>query len=112
MYVNRKVLETEIAKSMENGKLTEKAVRIFIKMTKEINKTMSYKYEDDKKDCMSEAMFDILKYWNRYDPTLPNANCFSFYTQMIKNGMAKGFKKLRPRVVSNSIPIDSITLNI
>jgi hypothetical protein len=49
----------------------------------------------DKDDCMSEAMLDILKYWKRFDSTIPNSNVFSYFTQIGKNGLAKGWKKIK-----------------
>lgn len=111
-YVNRKELETEILISLENKVLTDKAVELLLRMVKEIPRQMRYKYEEDKKDVMAEAAHDLLKYWDRYDPNNPNANCFAFYTQLIKNGIGKGWKKISKGKTTQFVSLSSNNLNI
>lgn len=111
-YVNRKELEAEILISLENKVLTDRAVELLLKMVKEIPRQMRYQHEEDKKDVMAEAAFDVLKYWNRYDPTHPKANCFSYYTQLIKCGGAKGWKKISKGKSNTFISLSSNNLNI
>lgn len=108
-YVDKKELERQIVLSKADGKLNDKAVSMLWMMTKEISRTLRYKNEDDKNDCMQEAAFDILKYWQRFDPDRENSNCFAYFTELIKNGHAKGFKKLRPASSSNMVSIDEET---
>jgi DNA-directed RNA polymerase specialized sigma subunit len=92
-YVKNKDLLAEVIKSKENGKLTPQAVEMFRKIAKESNKNLSYKNPMDREDCISSAIEDMLKYWDRFDPEV-STNAFAFYSQMAKNGFAKGWKKL------------------
>lgn len=94
-YVNPKELYQEIIKSKESGELTPQALVLLDRMVKEISKIFKYKYEEDREDCQAFAMEDVIKYWNRFDVSKSN-NAFAFYTQMIKNGMAKGWRRLHP----------------
>jgi DNA-directed RNA polymerase specialized sigma subunit len=73
-------------------------------MIKEISKVFKYKMEEDKEDCQAFAMEDVIRYWNRFDPEKSN-NAFAFYTQMIKNGFAKGWRRLYPIKSSQKISI-------
>jgi len=95
VYVSNKELCKEIIISKEKGQLTPEALRMLDRMVKEISKVFKYKMEEDKEDCQSFAMEDVIKYWNRFNPEKSN-NAFAFYTQMIKNGYAKGWRRLYP----------------
>lgn len=104
-YVKNSDLLREICVSKEQGKLTPEALRMLQKMAKECTKMLRYKDEEDKFDCLQSAMLDILKYWNRFDPT-KSSNAFSYFTQVAKNGLCKGWKQLYP---INSIKMSRIT---
>lgn len=103
-YVNNKQLYLEIIASKEKGELTPDALKMLDKMVKEISKVFKYKMEEDKEDCQAFAMEDVIKYWNRFNPEKSN-NAFAFYTQMIKNGFAKGWRKLHPIKSSQMVSI-------
>ena len=94
-YVKNKDLLEAIAKSKEKGELTPEALRMLDMMVKEISKIFKYKLEEDRQDCQAFAMEDVIKYWDRFNPE-KSANPFAFYTQMIKHGFAKGWRRLYP----------------
>ena len=94
-YVSNKELVAQIIISKEKGQLTPQALSMLQRMVKEISKIFKYKMEEDREDCQAFAMEDVIKYWNRFDPEKSN-NAFAFYTQMIKNGSAKGWRRLYP----------------
>jgi DNA-directed RNA polymerase specialized sigma subunit len=94
-YVNNKLLLEAIVKSKEQEKLTPEALVMLDRMVKEISKVFKYKMEEDREDCQAFAMEDVIKYWNRFNPEKSN-NAFAFFTQMIKNGFAKGWRRLYP----------------
>lgn len=94
-YVNPKELREEIAICFQKNELTSKAVLMFQKMANEASKKLRYKNEEDRKDCIGYALMDVCKYWRSYDSEKSN-NAFAYFTQMIKNGFAKGWKKLHP----------------
>lgn len=94
-YCSNKELYNEILISKQNGKLTDKAFDMLYKMVLEISKKLRYEDYEDKKDCTQSAIEDVLRYWNGFNPELSD-NAFSYFTQLIKNGLAKGWKKLHP----------------
>ena len=109
VYVTNSELTKELILSRERDELTDANVRMFQRMIKECTKTMRYRNAMDKDDCMSEAMCDILKYWRSFNPEHENANAFSFFTQTIKHGMAKGWRKLYKIKTTNMVAINEST---
>ena len=103
-YIVNKDLYMQIILSKERGQLTPEALKMLDRMIKEISKVFKYKMEEDKEDCQAFAMEDVIKYWNRFDPEKSN-NAFAFYTQMIKNGYAKGWRRLHPIKASQKVSI-------
>lgn len=100
-YISNKELLIEIKKSKENNELTGKALEMLQKMVRETNRVMRYKNQMDREDCISRALLDILLYWRSFNPDHPKANAFSYFTQMIKYGNAKGFNELYPENKNN-----------
>lgn len=100
-YIDNKELTVEIKKSREINELTPKALEMLRKMIFETNRVMRYKNQMDREDCTSRALLDILLYWRSFNPDHPKANAFSYFTQMIKYGTAKGFNELYPENKSN-----------
>jgi hypothetical protein len=94
-YVDPEELKREVLASLEKGELTPKAVDIFQKMAKEISKKFRYKDDEDRKDCIAFAMMDVLRYWKSFNPE-KSKYPFAYYTQILKNGFAKGWRKLHP----------------
>lgn len=95
-YIDQKKLLQEIIKSKEQNELTPSALGMLILIANEVSKVLKYKYEEDKKDCVAFAVEDLIRYWRNFDPQKSN-NAFAYYTQIAKNGLAKGWKKLRGR---------------
>jgi hypothetical protein len=107
-YVKNPDLLRVVAESKEKGELTPETIKMFTLMIEGITKKMSYKNPDDKADCMAFAMEDLCRYWNRFDPEKSN-NPFAYFTQIAKNGMAKGWKKIHPPKSPRTIPFSHIT---
>jgi len=107
-YVKNADLTAELRKSKAAGELTPTCVTMFLRMIKESTKILKYQNYDDREDCMSEAMMDILKYWKKFDPDHPKANAFAYFTEAIKKGMAKGWRKLHPIKTALEVPISSL----
>lgn len=93
VYVKNADLLREIIESKKQGKLTPKAVEMFIKIANESSKKLKYKDPMDREDCISSAIEDLLKYWKRFDPE-KSLNAFAYFSQITKHGFAKGWKKL------------------
>jgi hypothetical protein len=94
-YVDRNEFREEILKSLERDELTPKAVQMLMLMAEGASKKLKYRDEEDRKDCIAFAMMDVIKYWRSYNPE-KSKYPFAYYTQILKNGFAKGWKKLHP----------------
>ena len=94
-YVQPEELKAEVLISLERGELTPRAIEMFQLMAKEMSKKFRYKDEEDRKDCIAFAMMDVVRYWRSYNPE-KSKDPFAYFTQMIKNGFAKGWRKLHP----------------
>ncbi len=92
-YVKNKELREELVISKAQDKLTPTALDMFILMANKFSANFTYIYEEDKEDCISFAIMDCYQYWRGYNPE-KSANAFSYVTQIIKNGFAKGWRKL------------------
>lgn len=97
-YVDDKELLKEIIISKENNNLTPRALELLMKIAKQANNPMKYKYSMDKEDCISRAYEDIWRYWRSFKPEHPKANVFAYFTRMVKYGYAKGFNELYPEI--------------
>ena len=94
-YVSNPALLKEIIKSKEQDELTNNAIQMFLLMIENIQRRMYYKDPEEKKDCASSAMLDVIMYWRNFNPE-KSTNPFAFDTSVITNGIAKGWDKLHP----------------
>ena len=92
-YVKNADLKREIIKSKEQNELTKEALDMLILMANRMSNTMSYMYPEDKQDCIAGSIEDAFRYWRSYDPNKSD-NAFAYFSQLVKNGAAKSFKKL------------------
>lgn len=92
-HVKNADLVREIIISKDKNELTTDALNMLIKMVKKIGNNFTYYDPMDREDCEQSAIEDVLKYWRGFKPEL-STNAFSYYTQVIKNGFAKGWKQL------------------
>ena len=93
IHVRNKDLREEIIKSKEQDELTPEALDMLILMAHKFSNKLTYIYVEDKQDCVATAIMDCWMYWRGYDQ-LKSQNAFAYYTQIIKNGCAKGWRKL------------------
>ena len=93
MIVKNADLKRELIKSKEQNKLTEEALDMFILMSNKFSRKFKYLYEEDREDCIQFAIMDCYLYWRGYNPE-KSSNAFAYITQIIKNGFAKGWRRL------------------
>ena len=93
IHVKNADLRNEIIKSKAQDKLTPEALDMLILMAKKFTTKFNYTYPEDREDCISFAIMDCYMYWRGYNPE-KSQNAFAYFTQMIKNGFAKGWRKL------------------
>jgi len=92
-YVKNAELRAELIKSKAQDELTPETIRMFMLMANKFSTRLHYVYEEDKEDCISFAIMDCYQYWRGYKPE-KSANAFAYISQIIKNGFAKGWRKL------------------
>jgi len=92
-YVKNKDLREQLVISKEQDELTAEALRMMMLMAEKFSTKFKYIYPEDREDCISFATMDCYQYWRGYNPE-KSANAFAYITQIIKNGFAKGWRKL------------------
>jgi DNA-directed RNA polymerase specialized sigma subunit len=92
-HVKNVDLRNEIVKSKSQNELTPQALDMLILMAKKFSTKLYYVYPEDREDCISSAVMDCYKYWRGYDPE-KSQNAFAYFTQIIKMGAAKQWRKL------------------
>jgi len=92
-HVKNSDLRNEIIKCKETDELSKEAVEMFMLMAKKFSTKLNYIYPEDREDCISFAVMDCFMYWRGYNPE-KSQNAFAYFTQIIKNGFAKGWRKL------------------
>lgn len=92
-HVKNADLRTEIIKSKAQDELTKEALDMLILMAKKFSTKLYYVYPEDREDCISSAVMDCYKYWRGYDPA-KSQNAFAYFTQIIKMGNCKMWRKL------------------
>ncbi len=93
MIVKNADLRKELIKSKNQNELTKEALDMFILMSNKFSRKFKYLYEEDREDCIQFAIMDCYLYWRGYNPE-KSSNAFAYITQIIKNGFAKGWRKL------------------
>jgi hypothetical protein len=92
-HVKNADLRNEIIKCKENDELSKEAIEMLMLMAKKFSTKLNYIYAEDREDCIAFAILDCYQYWRGYDPK-KSQNAFAYFTQIIKNGFAKGWRKL------------------
>jgi DNA-directed RNA polymerase specialized sigma subunit len=92
-YVKNKDLREELVKSKAQDELTKVALAMIMLMAEKFSTKFKYIYSEDREDCIQFAIMDCYMYWRGYNPE-KSANAFAYITQIIKNGFAKGWRKL------------------
>jgi len=108
-YIKNKELYKEILVSKAQGKLTKSAEEMLQLIVKNIILKFQYKEPEWKRDCMQEAYYVLYKNWHNFDENKTD-NPFAYYTEVVKRGLAFGFKKVTKNY-ENTISINGIYEN-
>lgn len=92
-YLSNKDLYCEIIVSKALGRLTPRAAQMLMLLGKKLQSKMFYANQDDKKDCLQEAMMSAFSNWHNFDE-LKGQDAFAYYSEIIKRGLAKGWNKI------------------
>ena len=93
VYLSNKDLYCEILVSKAMGKLTKPAEKMLILLGKNIIKKFYYSNPDDRHDCLQNGYIQIFSNWYSFDEN-KGENCFSYYTEIFKRGIAGGFNQI------------------
>ena len=88
-YLNNKELYDEIVFCKNNGKLSDKALNMFLLLSERVISRLPYADNYLREECLSGARIDLIKYWKNFNPIYTNA--FAYFTQICKRGAAKQF---------------------
>jgi len=102
-YVKNADLLAEVIKCKETDVYSDELHRMFRLMVDRFSWKFSYKYPEDREDCKSQAIEDLFLYWRNFDTKYKNP--FAYYTTIIKNGYAKGYRKIYPGFMPSSSKI-------
>lgn len=110
-YINNREFTAEIVACKATGKLSKKAVDYFILLANRVILKMRYSNPLDREDCIQSALMDMCKYWQNFDVN-KSSNAFSFFTQFVKNGVAKEYKRIHKQIgVDEGERVEVISLN-
>jgi len=93
MYLHNRDLYIEIIISKAQGKLTNRAKLMLELLAKRTIKKMRYYNNDDKLDCYQSGLLDMFSNWYNFNEDKSD-NCFAYFTEVFKRGLAKGFNEL------------------
>ena len=93
-FVKNKDLYEELVRCIDASIYSMELHGMFEKMVDKFGYNFTYLRSEDRKDCSAFAMMDVYMYWRGFNPKYKNA--FAYITQIVKNGYAKGWRKLYP----------------
>ena len=94
-YVKNSELYDEIVycQKHNDGKATDRLAEMFLKIATKLSNKNIYMNPDDKQDCIYHAVYDCIKYFNRFNPDV-SKNAFAYTTTVCTNAFAKGWRIL------------------
>lgn len=106
-YLSNKDLYCELIVSKAKGRLTKEAEKMLIILAKNVIKKMYYNDPDDRLDCLQTAYLDVFQNWYNFDED--KGEPFSYFTEIIKRGLAKGWNKMYKPKGDEDMVIISLT---
>ena len=106
VYLKNKNLLKEYHRSIELGEVTPELVKMFQLLVSRISWKFSYVNPDDRQDGESQAMYQLLRAWHKFNPERSD-NPFAYYTQVAKMGFAQAWNKLHhPNFAGKMVTLD------
>jgi DNA-directed RNA polymerase specialized sigma subunit len=100
-YLSNKELCAEIIHCKETNIMSNEAITMITLMATRLSRKFSYRQEEDRKDCIQQAVIDCFLYYRNFDPE-KSTNAFAYFTQIIKNGFAKAWRHLYQDIPSTA----------
>lgn len=92
-YVSNPELYAEILKSIEQDKLTPRAVEMLMKLADNCAMKVIYQYPEDREDAVASAIADMMQNWRRFDPT-KTSNPFAYFTSVCTTAFTKFWRQM------------------
>lgn len=109
-YLNNKELYIEIIISKAQGRLTRNAEKMLEILAKKTIKKMRYYSNDDKLDCYQTGLLDMFENWYNFNED-KSTNAFAYFTEIFKQGLARGWNNLYKKKGDNEHQIKLISIN-
>jgi len=90
-------LNEETGYQHKAGELSPKAIDYFVLLANRAVQRLHFSNPLDEEDCIQSALLDLLRYWKNFSEEKSN-NAFAYFTQIVKNGYAKEFKKIHKHI--------------
>jgi hypothetical protein len=91
--VNAKKFTYEIIISKGTGRLTRRAENMIIALGTNAIRKKIYFRDDDMKDCLQTAFFNMLSNWHNFNPDKSD-NAFSYFTEIFKRSITEMYNEL------------------
>lgn len=95
-YVDPKEFYDEMVISLERGELTRKAIMFCQEIINRAAMCNHYDSKEELEDCKSYAMYNVLRYWKKFDPEKYD-NPFSYFSSFAWTGLSQGWNILHPK---------------
>lgn len=103
------LLNEETGYQHKAGELSPIAINYFILLANRAVHRLTFPNPLDKEDCIQSAILDLLRYWKNFNEEKSN-NAFAYFTQIVKNGYAKEYKKLYKHIGTGE-RVEFVSLN-
>ena len=113
-YLNKKDLLEEIYKSRDKDELTKECLNMLMMLAQKTIRKLYYKCEDDKQNALSEAYYDLVKNWRKFDPDFAR---FHGYSDLVKGDEIrvcpdKNSQRTASAIVVENYPIEKLITKV
>lgn len=91
------LLNEETGYQHKPGELSPKAIEYFMLLSNRAIQKLTFSNPLDREDCIQSATLDLLRYWQNFNEE-KSTNAFAYFTQIVKNGYTKEFKKIHKHI--------------
>lgn len=105
-YLDGDEFREEVIKCQERGRVSERLGEMFRKLCHRNSGSYIYMDEDDRQDCIANAVLQCVRSYDKYNPETTD-NAFAYFTRVAINGLRAGWNKMH-RHKSREYRLDQI----
>jgi hypothetical protein len=94
----------------KNEALSDKLLRMLMKLAEHALRKLHHEREADKQDCLSNAYKDILYNWTSFKEK-EGVEVFSYFTSVSYTGNAKGWREIYPEKYEGTLSLSANSVN-